>query len=228
MGPICESRTSLSPQCFALKCRRPWLRMISSLSAKPLVGAGDMVPVVARVEVLYNHPVSAIQASYCPRFTNKFGGVCQVERPVWSPRIILRVLFRSDHDSDIEELRSPPPVPSNRCGPPQRFDSLLGKASEVLKILIPPVRPALSNQSSPIMNHIFFSPSPQPPSEFVGSPGLRSPAINPLDHDDAIHLLRVLIFLIMTSTNLNSMPNQLPRWNLVVHHLCLRHSFRVL
>ncbi|KAK0235163.1 hypothetical protein EDD85DRAFT_842102 [Armillaria nabsnona] len=148
---------------------------------------GDMVrPVVARVEVLYNHPVSAFRPLIVPDSpTNSEGSVKS------SGRYGLHVSSSesssgSDHDSDIEELRSPPPVPSNRCGPPQRFDSLLGKASEVLKILIPPVRPALSSQSSPIMNHIFFSPSPQPPSEFVGSPGLRSPAINPLDHDDAI------------------------------------------
>ncbi|SJL09210.1 uncharacterized protein ARMOST_12586 [Armillaria ostoyae] len=148
---------------------------------------GDMVrPVVARVEVLYNQPVSAFRPLIVPDSPTNSEGSAKS-----SGRYGLHVSSSesssgSDHDSDIEELRSPPPASSNRCGPPQRFDSLLGRASEVLKILIPPVRSAPSSQSSPIMNHIFFSPSPQPPSEFVGSPGLRSPAINPLDHDDAI------------------------------------------
>ncbi|KAK0475880.1 hypothetical protein IW261DRAFT_1493444 [Armillaria novae-zelandiae] len=147
---------------------------------------GDMVrPVVARVEVLYSQPVSVFRPLIVPDSPTNSEGSAKS-----SGRYGLHVSSSesssgSDHDSDIEELRSPPPVPSIRCGPPQRFDSLLGKASEVLKILIP-ARPAPSSHSSPIMNHIFFSPSPQPPSEFLGSPGLRSPAINPLDHDDAI------------------------------------------
>ncbi|KAK0199807.1 hypothetical protein DFS33DRAFT_1365184 [Desarmillaria ectypa] len=148
---------------------------------------GDMVrPVVARVELLYNQPVSAFRPLIVPDSPASSEGSAKSSGR-YGVHVSSESSSGSDHDSDIEELRSPPPVSSNRCGPPQHFDSLLGRASEVLKKLIPPsVHSAPSSQSSPIMNHIFFSPSPQPPSEFVGSPGLRPPAISPFDHDDAI------------------------------------------
>ncbi|KAK0444258.1 uncharacterized protein EV420DRAFT_1574996 [Desarmillaria tabescens] len=147
---------------------------------------GDMVrPVVARVELLYNQPVSPFRPLIVPDSPASSEGSAKSSGRYGVHVSSSESSSGSDHDSDIEELRSPPPVLSNRSGPPQRFDSLLGRASEVLKKLIPPVHPAPSSQSSPMMNHIFFSPSPQPPSEFIGSPGLRSPAISPLDHDDA-------------------------------------------
>ncbi|KAG7440483.1 uncharacterized protein BT62DRAFT_1080852 [Guyanagaster necrorhizus] len=148
---------------------------------------GDMVrPVVARVELLFNQPVSAFRPLIVPdsptssegsaKSTGRYG--VRVSSPESSSG--------SDHDSDIEELCSPSLVPSNDGGPPQCFDSLLGRASQVLKKLIPPAHSAHLSQIPPITSHVFFSRSPQPPSEFVGSPGLRSPAMNPLDHDDAI------------------------------------------